>query len=388
MSRIYLDNHATTRVDPRVLEGMLPYFADQFGNAASVHCFGREARHAVEEARAKVARLLNADPSEIVFTSGATEADNLAIKGALASARSRGNHVVTVATEHKAVLDTCKALARSGAASVTFLPVDGSGLMDPASLRESLRSDTVLVSVMHANNEIGVLQPIAEIARICRERGILFHTDATQSVGKVPFDLRALDVDLASASAHKMYGPKGVGCLYVRRHGRRVRLSPLIDGGGHEGGLRSGSLPVPLVVGFGLACEIASREMADEAARLRTLRDALWSGLEEEIEGVHLNGHAVQRLPGNLNVSIVGVESEGLIMALGDVAISSSSACSSATVEPSHVLRAIGVGDDLIYNAVRFGLGRFNTAGEVDEVIHRVAETVERLRRITDASVR
>ncbi|HLY76004.1 MAG TPA: aminotransferase class V-fold PLP-dependent enzyme [Planctomycetota bacterium] len=386
MTRIYLDNHATTPVDPRVLEGMIPYFCETFGNAASVtHGFGREAARAVEDARSEVAQLINAQPEEIVFTSGATEADNLALKGVLEPYRAKGQHLVTVATEHKAVLDTCKSLVRSKLATASYLPVSRDGLVDLNQLRDAIRPETILVSVMHSNNEIGVIQPLAEIARICHEKGVVLHTDATQSAGKVPFDVKALDVDLASLSAHKMYGPKGVGCLYVRRRRPRPRLAALISGGGHEGGLRSGTLPVPLIVGFGLASRFASKELTAEATRVGKLRDRLREGLFHSVEGVHLNGHATERLPGNLNLSFEGVESDSLINALGDIALSSSSACSSATVEPSHVLRAMGVRDSLIYNAVRFGLGRFTTSEEIEEVLARIPEAIGRLRRLQQA---
>lgn len=386
--RVYMDHHATTPVDQRVLEAMLPYFTEKFGNAASRHHqYGWEAADAVDQARSRVARLLNAEPSEIVFTSGATEANNLAIKGALEFYANRGNHIVTVATEHKSVLDVCRYLERSGKAEVTYLPVDRFGSLDPDDVRRALTPRTVLVSVMHANNEIGTIHEIAEIARIVRNAGVLFHTDATQSVGKIPVDVNSLGVDLLSLSAHKIYGPKGVGALYVRCKNQRVRLAPQIHGGGHERGLRSGTLNVPGIVGLGTACEIASIEREREAQRLQELRERLYEGLRAELDGVVLHGHPTRRLPGNLNVSFSDVEGESLLMALTDVAVSSGAACTSATLETSHVLRAIGVDEDTAQSSIRFGLGRFNTAEEVDYAIARVVEEVNRLRALSPTYV-
>ncbi|MBI4566343.1 MAG: IscS subfamily cysteine desulfurase [Planctomycetes bacterium] len=379
MERIYLDHHATTPIDPRVLDAMMPYLRDRFGNAASrTHAFGREAHDAVEAARTQVAALIGAQPEEIVFTSGATESDNLAIKGVMDAYRSKGDHVVTVATEHKAVLDPCRALERDGRAMVTYLLVDSDGLLDPDRLRSAITDRTVLVSVMAANNEIGVLQDIAAIGAICRERGVLFHADAAQAAGKIPIDVNAMNVGLASLSAHKMYGPKGIGAVYIRRH-PRVKLVPMMDGGGHEGGLRSGTLNVPAIVGFGRACEISGQEMADESKRLLALRERLWGGLSR-LDRVRLNGHPTRRLPGNLNVSFEFVESESLIEALPDIAVSSTAACTTATPEPSHVLRAIGLPEPLALGAIRFGLGRFTTEAEIDTVIERITAEVVRLR--------
>lgn len=383
---VYMDHHATTPVDPRVLEHMLPYFSEKFGNAASrTHRFGWDAEAAVESARDSVAKLLGARPREIVFTSGATESDNLAIKGVVEWYRDRGDGVITAATEHRAVLDTCRALERAGRARVTVLPVDRHGLVDPDDLRRAIDERTVLVSIMHANNEIGTIAPIEEYAAICRERGVLFHTDATQSVGRIPIDVEAMGVDLLSCSAHKIYGPKGCGALYVRGREPRVRLVPLIHGGGHERGLRSGTLNVPAIVGFGAACEIAAAEMEVEQRRLAALRDRLYAGILDRLEGVRLNGHPDKRLAGNLHLTFEGVEGESLLMALDDVAVSSGSACTSATLEPSHVLRAIGVPEDEAHGSVRFGLGRFNTEEEVDYVVDRVCAEVERLRRLSPA---
>lgn len=385
MARIYMDAHATTPVDPRVMEAMRPWFTEKYGNPASrTHSFGREAARAVEEARAQVAALAGADPSEIVFTSGATESDNLAIKGAVEANRERGDHVVTVRTEHRAVLDSCRALERQGRARVTVLPVRKDGLLDLDELRRAITDRTVLVSVMAANNEIGVLQPVEEIGAICRERGVLFHTDATQAAGKVPFDVRAAEADLASFSAHKMYGPKGAGALYVRRRGgRRARIAPQMDGGGHEQGLRSGTLPVPLLVGFGRACEIARAEMAEEARRVLALRERLRKLIFEGLDHVYLHGSLERRLPGNLNVGFAFVEGESLITALGEVAVSSGSACGSAEREPSHVLLALGVDEPLARSSIRFGLGRFNTEAEVDEVARLLRGAVARLRELS-----
>ncbi|MBI4461419.1 MAG: IscS subfamily cysteine desulfurase [Acidobacteria bacterium] len=380
---IYMDNHATTPVDPRVLEAMLPYFTTQFGNAASRnHAFGWEAEKAVENARAQIAGLINATPKEIIFTSGATESDNLALKGVAEMYREKGDHIVTMAIEHKAVLDTCKRLEKYGY-KVTYLPVNGEGLIDLEDLRRAITPKTILISIMYANNEIGVLQPIEEIGKLAKEHGVLFHTDATQAVGKIPFDVQKFNVDLASLSAHKMYGPKGIGALYVRRRNPRVQLAPIIDGGGHERGMRSGTLAVQQIVGFGKACEVAQQEMPTEMERLRTLRDRLKDGLQARLDEVYINGSLTRRLPHNLNISFAYVEGESLLMGINDVAVSSGSACTSATLEPSYVLKALGVGEDLAHTSIRFGLGRFNTEEEVDYVVERVVETVNRLRELS-----
>ncbi|HYW46871.1 MAG TPA: IscS subfamily cysteine desulfurase [Bryobacteraceae bacterium] len=380
---IYLDHHATTPLDPRVLEAMLPYFGPRFGNAASrSHAFGWEAEKAVEFARKRVAELAGAVPREIVFTSGATESNNLAIKGVAESYRGKGSHIVTMTTEHKAVLDPVRRLEKSGS-SVTLLAPLRDGLLDLDQLRAAIRPDTVLVSVMHANNEIGVLQPVREIAAICRERGVLFHSDAAQAFGKVPIDATGDHIGLMSLSAHKMYGPKGIGALYVRRRDPRVQPAPQMDGGGHEFGLRSGTLNVPAIVGFGEACAICSREMQAESDRLRALRDRLEALLEAGLSDVHVNGSMEHRLPGNLNMSFAGVDGEALLMSLPDVALSTGSACTSATVEPSHVLRALGVPAGLAHSSLRFGLGRFNTEEEIDSVARRVVESVNKLRALS-----
>ena len=380
---IYMDNHATTPVDPRVMEAMLPYFSQIYGNAASRnHQFGWKAEEAVEKGRKQVADLINASAKEIVFTSGATESDNLAIKGVAWMYREKGNHIVTVPTEHKAVLDTCKRLEKEGV-QVTYLPVQKDGLITLDDLKAALTDRTTLVSVMAANNEIGVLQPIAEIGKLCHERGILFHTDAVRGVGKIPLDVHAMDIDLMSISAHKMYGPKGVGALYVRRKNPRVQLTPILDGGGHERGMRSGTLNVPGIVGLGKACEISKQEMAAESARLRAMRDRLRDGILAQLDEVYINGSMEHRLPNNLNLSFAYVEGESLLMGINDIAVSSGSACTSATLEPSYVLKALGVGDDLAHTSIRFGLGRFNTEEEVDYVIGRVVETVKRLRELS-----
>ncbi len=376
---IYLDHHATTPVDPRVLEAMLPYFSQEFGNAASKsHVFGWRAEEAVEAAREEVGRLLGASAKEIVFTSGATESDNLAVKGAAQFHRERGKHLVTCKTEHKAVLDSMQALERQGF-EVTFLDVEKDGRLDPGRLAAALRKDTILVSIMHANNETGVVHPIEEIGRITRKAGVLFHCDAAQSVGKIPFDVQAADVDLASLSAHKMYGPKGVGALYVRRK-PRVRLVAQMDGGGHERGLRSGTLDVPGIVGLGKAASISFEERDAEAARVLALRERLRKELFAGLDLVSLNGSLEHRLPGNLNVSFAYVEGEALMMAIKDVAVSSGSACTSASLEPSYVLRAMGVSGDLAHSSIRFGIGRFTTAEEIDFVARLVVKKVTKLR--------
>ncbi|GBD36484.1 Cysteine desulfurase IscS [bacterium HR36] len=378
---IYLDNHATTRCDPRVLQAMLPYFTEKYGNASSInHIFGTEAHEAVEQARRQVAALIGAAENEIIFTSGATESNNLALKGVARMYRHKGNHIITVATEHKAVLDPCKRLAHDGY-EVTVLAVDELGVVDPQCVAEAIRPQTILVSVMLANNEIGTIQPLAEIGRICREKGVLLHTDAAQAVGKIPVNVDELQVDLLSLSGHKIYGPKGIGALFVRKRDRRVRLEPQIDGGGQESGLRSGTLAVPLIVGLGAACQLCRELMPQEALRVKQLRDRLWQGIREGLDGVRLNGHPVQRLPNNLNVSFAGVKGEALLLAMKDVAISTGSACTTARLGPSHVLKAIGLDDELADASVRFGLGRFNTEEEIEWVIGQVIDTVRRLRR-------
>ena len=380
---IYMDNHATTPVDPRVLEAMVPYFTEFFGNAASRnHAFGWIAEEAVEQARQKLAHIIGASGKELVFTSGATESNNLALKGLARMCREKGDHLITVATEHKSVLDTCRRLEGDGF-RVTYLPVDRQGLISAEQVRESLTERTLAVSVMAANNEIGVLQPLAEIGCVCRERGVLFHTDATQAVGKIPIDVDGMCVDLLSFSAHKLYGPKGVGALYVRRSRPRVRLEPLIDGGGHERGLRSGTLNVPGIVGFARAVELCEQEMDAERIRLTGLRDRLLHGLLSRLDHVELNGHPLLRLPGNLNLGFGSVEGDALLLGLSDIALSSGSACTSASLEPSHVLQALGVGQEWAHSSLRFGLGRFNTLEEVDHVIDRVVTTVRRLREIS-----
>lgn len=378
---VYLDNHSTTRVDPRVLEAMLPYFGEKYGNAASInHAFGWEAADAVEAAREQIARLLGATPGSLVFTSGATEANNVALKGVIHAAADDA-HLITNAAEHRAVLDPAKKLARDGY-EVTILPVDEHGMVDPQQVADALRPNTALVSVMLANNEVGTINAVAEIGRICRERGVLFHCDAVQAVGRLPVDASELPVDLLSLTAHKLYGPKGVGALYVRRGGKRIRIKPLFDGGGHERRLRSGTLPVPLIVGFGAACQLAAESLPEESARIGRLRDRLQSGLQTNLEGVHVNGHPELRLAGNLNVSFEDVDGDALMTSLTDVAVSSGSACTSADPEPSHVLRAMGVSDALTRGSLRFGLGRFTTPEEVDFAIDYVAEAVHRLRKL------
>jgi len=380
---VYMDNQATTRTDPRVVEAMLPFFTEHFGNAASRnHAFGREAEEAVDGARQQVAGLIGADPREIIFTSGATESDNLAIKGVAGMYRRQGNHIVTAATEHRAVLDPCRRLAREGF-RVTFLAPDRFGRVSAEQVAEVLTDQTILVSIMAANNEIGTLQPVAAIGRVCKERGILFHTDAVQAAGKLPLDVEALGTDLLSLSAHKMYGPKGVGALYVRRRDPRVRLEPILDGGGHERGMRSGTLAVPNIVGFGKACGLCRDEMPEEVERLRRLRERLRQGIMSRLGDTYLNGHPTERLPGNLNLSFAYVEGEALLMGMPDVAVSSGSACTSASIEPSYVLKAVGVSDDLARSSIRFGLGRFNTEEEVDDVIEHVVRTVTRLRALS-----
>jgi len=394
---IYMDNHATTPVDPRVLEAMLPYFTDIFGNAASrSHGFGWDAEKAVDLARSQVAALINAKPKDIVWTSGATESDDLAILGVTEFYREKGNHIITQVTEHKAVLDTCRYLERTGKATVTYLPVDTTGMIRLDDLRNAITDKTILVSIMFVNNEVGTIQPIAEIGKICRERGVLYHCDAVQGASLLPIDVDAMHVDLMSLSAHKMYGPKGVGALYVRSKGPRVRLAPIIHGGGHERGMRSGTLNVPGIVGFGKAAELAKASMADEAQRIAGLRQRLQDGITSQLDEVYLNGHPVHRHPGNLNLSFAYVEGESMLMGLNGsvhalaasaskppIAVSSGSACTSATLEPSYVLKALGVGEDLAHTSIRFGLGRFNTQEDVDYVVDRVVTEVRRLRDLS-----
>ena len=380
---IYMDNHATTPLDPRVLDAMMPYLTDRFGNAASRnHKFGWEAEEGVEEARKQIAALIGADPREIVITSGATESDNLAVKGTAWMYREKGDHIITCVTEHKAILDPCKHLEKEGF-RVTFLPVASNGLVDLDDLRKAITDKTILISIMAANNEVGVIQDVKEIGKIAREHGVLFHTDAVQAAGKIPFNVNDMNVDIASLSAHKIYGPKGVGALYVRRRNPRVLLTPIIDGGGHERGMRSGTLNVPGIVGFGKAAQIAREEMATESAEMFRLREKLRTTLERELDEIYINGDLQKRLPGNLNMSFAYVEGESLLMGINDVAVSSGSACTSASLEPSYVLKALGVGEDLAHTSIRFGIGRFNTEEEVDYVANRVIEVVRRLRELS-----
>jgi len=380
---IYFDNHATTPTDPRVVDAMLPYFTTKFGNAASRnHSFGWEAEKAVDNARKQIADLIGATSKEIIFTSGATESDNLAIKGVAEMYAEKGNHIITAATEHKAVLDTCKKLEKHGY-RVTYLPVKADGLVDLDMLRESITDKTILITLMYANNEIGVIQPVKDIGKIAHEKGVLFHTDGVQAAGKVPVDVIKDNIDLMSMSAHKIYGPKGVGALYVRRKSPRVQITAQMDGGGHERGMRSGTLNVPGIVGMGEACGICHREMPEESKRLSHLRDKLRNTFETELDEVFINGSMEHRLPHNLNMSFAYVEGESLLMGINDVAVSSGSACTSATLEPSYVLKALGVGDDLAHTSIRFGLGRFNTEEEVDYVAGRVIEVVRKLRELS-----
>jgi cysteine desulfurase len=380
---IYLDNNATTRCDPRVVEAMLPYFTEYYGNAASRnHAFGWQAEEAVENGREQVASLIGASAKEIIITSGATESNNLAIKGVASMYRKKGNHIITVVTEHKAIIDPCKRLERDGY-QVTFLPVDAEGRVSPEQVAEAITDKTILVSIMAANNEIGTVRPVAAIGKVCKQRGVLFHTDAVQAVGKIPVDVEEMGIDLLSLSGHKIYGPKGIGALYVRRKDPRVRLDPQIDGGGHERGMRSGTLPVPSIVGLGMACELCRKEMDTEIPRLIALRERLRLGIQDQLEDVYLNGHPTERLPGNLNLSFAFVEGEAMMMGIKDVAVSSGSACTSASLEPSYVLKALGVGDELAHSSIRFGLGRFNTEEEVDYVIQDVVRAVNHLREMS-----
>ncbi len=380
---LYLDNHATTRMDPRVFAAMTPYFTEIYGNAASRnHAFGWQAEEAVEKSRKQIADLIGADSKEIVFTSGATESNNLAIKGVAQMYAEKGNHIITAATEHKAVLDTCKRLEKDGF-RVTYLPVQQDGLIDLNLLRESITDKTILISIMYANNEIGVVQPIQEIGKIAKEKGVLFHTDAVQAVGKIPVNVIKDGVDILSLTGHKLYGPKGCGALYVRRRNPRVRLAEQMNGGGHERGMRSGTLNVPGIVGLGEACELCNKEMADEALRLGYLRDKLKNRIFESLDEVYINGSWESRLPHNLNVSFAYVEGESLLMGINDVAVSSGSACTSATLEPSYVLKALGAGDDLAHSSIRFGLGRFTTEEEIDYVADKIIDVVKKLRELS-----
>jgi len=378
-----MDYHATTPVDPRVLEAMTPFFTQHFGNAASRnHSFGWEAEEAVEAARKQVADLIGANPKEVIFTSGATESNNLAIKGAAEMYREKGNHIITCVTEHKAVIDTCKKLEKQGL-RVTYLPVQKDGRISLDDLRAAITDKTILITIMTANNEIGVIQPIAEIGAIAKEKGILFHTDGVQAVGKVPFDVTALKVDLVSISGHKIYGPKGVGALYVRRRNPRVLLAEQISGGGHERGMRSGTLNVTGIVGLGKAAELCKQEMVKDTERLRKLRDRLNAELHKSLDEIYINGSIEHRLPHNLNISFAYVEGESLLMGINDVAVSSGSACTSASLEPSYVLKALGAGDDLAHSSIRFGLGRWTTDEEVDYVVEKLTKVVRRLREMS-----
>ena len=380
---IYMDNHATTPMDPRVLDKMLPYFGKIFGNAASRnHQFGWEAEQAVDKAREQVAKLIGCTAKEIIFTSGATESNNLAIKGIAEMYKERGNHIITQTTEHKAVLDTCKKLEKMGY-RVTYLEVQKDGLISMDRLREAMTPDTILVTIMFANNEIGVVQPVEEIGKLCHERNVIFHTDAVQAVGKIPVNVQAMNIDVLSMTAHKVYGPKGVGALYVRRRNPRVQITEQINGGGHERGMRSGTLNVPGIVGLGAACEIAGNEMEAEAAREKELRDYLRKKLEAAIDYTEVNGNMDHHLPGNLNMSFLHVEGESLLMGINDIAVSSGSACTSATLEPSYVLKALGLGDDVAHSSIRFGLGRFNNKAEVDYVSDKVITVVNHLREMS-----
>jgi cysteine desulfurase len=380
---IYMDNHATTPLDPRVLEAMMPYLTGIFGNAASRnHSFGWEAEQGVEKAREQIARLIGATAKEIIFTSGATEATNLAIKGVAEMYRERGNHIITQVTEHKATLDTCKRLEKSGY-RVTYLPVLADGLVDIEDLKRAMDDQTILVSIMYANNEIGVIQPVQEIGKLCHEKGVIFHCDAVQAVGKIPVNVQTDNIDLMSISGHKIYGPKGVGALYVRRRNPRVQVSEQINGGGHERGMRSGTLNVPGIVGLGKACEICGEEMAVESKREVELRDYLKAKLEAALDYTQVNGNMEHHLPGNLNMSFIYVEGESLLMGINDIAVSSGSACTSATLEPSYVLKALGLGDDVAHSSIRFGLGRFNNKAEVDYVADKIIDVVLKLRELS-----
>jgi cysteine desulfurase len=381
--RVYLDNNATTPVDPLVLEAMLPYFCEKFGNAASrSHSFGWEAEEAVKKGRQQVAELIGADADDIIFTSGATEGNNIATKGVAAMYADKGRHIITQPTEHKAVIDPCKYLEQHGF-RVTFLPVDRCGRIDLQQLADAIKDDTILVSIMHGNNEVGTLQPIGEIGKLCKARGVLFHTDCCQTFGKVPINVQEMGIDLLTCSAHKIHGPKGIGALYVRRKRPRVRCEPVLHGGGHERGMRSGTLNVPGIVGLGLAAELCRLHMETEPARLAALRDRLWKGLSTQLDHITLNGHPTERTPSNLNVSFAYIEGESLMMGIPDIAVSSGSACTSASLEPSYVLKALGVGDDLAHSSIRFSVGRFNTEAEIDYTVERVVAVVRKLRAMS-----
>ncbi len=384
MHPIFMDNHSTTPVDPRVLEEMLPYFTERFGNAASKnHSFGREAEKAVDRARCQIAHLINCDPSEIIFTSGATESDNLALKGIA----DEPCHIITAVTEHKAILDTAKRLEKRGV-EVTYLPVNSDGIVNPEDVFAAITPNTILISIMMANNEIGTIQPIAEIGKIAKNSGIFFHTDATQAVGKIPVDVQAMGIDLLSLSAHKMYGPKGIGALYVRKKNPKVRLTPLFDGGGHERGFRSGTLNVPGIVGFGKACEICEQEMPDESAQLEKMREKLKAILFNGLSDIILNGHPTKRLPNNINISLKHIEGEALMMDMPEIALSSGSACTTGSLEPSYVLKALGISNEMAYGAIRIGLGLFNTEEEVEYVGERIIASVKKLRNMSPLNVR
>lgn len=377
---VYLDNNSTTPIDLRVVEAMMPYLTEKFGNAASrSHAYGWEGEEAVEKARTQISKLIGANPKEIVFTSGATESINIAIKGAYEMYSEKGNHVITCVTEHKATLDSAKYIEKHGA-EVTYLPVNSLGQINLEELKNAITPKTILISLMHANNEMGTIHPVAEIGKIAKEKGILFHVDAAQTAGKLPIDVEKMGIDILSISGHKLYGPKGIGALYVRRSNPRVRLAPVVHGGGHERGLRSGTLNVPAIVGLGKACEIAINEMETEAKRVAGLRDRLHQGITKELDEVFLNGHPVERLPNNLNLSFAYVEGEALMMGFKELAVSSGSACTSASLEPSYVLKAMGVGEELAHTSIRFGLGRFTTPEEVDFAVEKVVATVKRLR--------
>ncbi|HXN06010.1 MAG TPA: IscS subfamily cysteine desulfurase [Nitrospiria bacterium] len=380
---IFMDNHSTTPVDPRVLEAMLPYFTQKFGNAASRnHIFGWEAEKAVEKAREEIAMLIHADSKEIVFTSGATESNNLALKGVVEMYREKGDHIVISNTEHRSVLDTARKLEKSGI-KTTIVPVDSQGIVQPEEVRKAITDKTILVSVMMVNNEIGTINPVAEIGAVTREKGVIFHCDATQGIGKIPVDVEAMKIDLMSFTAHKIYGPKGVGALYVRRKNPRVRLASQMDGGGHERGMRSGTLNVPGIAGFGEAIRICGEVMPEEALRIGKMRDRLRDAIMGALDHVAINGHPVQRIPNNLNISFAYVEGESLLMGLDKIALSSGSACTTATLEPSYVLRALGVGHDLAHSSIRFGIGRFNTMEEIEIVAKRTIDAVRRLREMS-----
>lgn len=380
---IYLDYQATTPCDPRVFEAMVPFFCERFGNPHSRnHPYGWDAEQAVEKARAQIAQLIGAEPKDIIFTSGATESNNLALKGVMSFYKDTKNHVITCVTEHKCVLDSCRALEQQGL-QVTYLPVKPNGLIDLTVLDQAIHDKTALVSIMAVNNEIGVIQPLEEIGRLCRDRGVFFHTDAAQGVGKIPLDVQAMNIDLLSISGHKLYGPKGIGALYVRRKPRRVRILPLISGGGQERGMRSGTLPTPLCVGLGQACALAQEEMASENQRLKALRDRFYQTIAASLSEVYVNGDLEHRIPGNINLSFAYVEGEGLMMGIKNLAVSSGSACTSASLEPSYVLRALGVHEELAHTSLRVGFGRFTTSEEVDQAAHQIITQVQRLRAMS-----